>query len=109
MRWQRAVDATLAPLELTHTQYLVLSTARQLVDGADAVTQRAIAVEAGLDEATTSNLVRALTERGFLDRGPALGDKRAWRVIPTQSGRQVVRQATSRIEAMLKSSKSSGE
>jgi DNA-binding MarR family transcriptional regulator len=107
MRWQRAVDASLGPIGLTHTQYLVLATARRLVDAAkDAVRQRAIAEAAGLDEATTSNVARSLTARGLLDRGPTVGDKRAWRVLPTQNGRRLLRQGEARLEAAVKALKS---
>jgi DNA-binding MarR family transcriptional regulator len=99
MRWQRAVDATLAPFELTHTQYLVLASASSVVEeGGDTATQRAIAGRAGLDEATTSRLVRSLAERGLLDRAETLGDKRAWRVILTRRGRALLQRATPRLE-----------
>jgi DNA-binding MarR family transcriptional regulator len=100
MRWQRNVDASLAPLRLTHSQYLVLSTAETVTTEArDAVTQRAIAEGAGLDEVTTSRLVRVLCEKGWLDRGPTAGDQRAYRVIITPKGRQVLRRAAADVEA----------
>jgi DNA-binding MarR family transcriptional regulator len=109
MRWQRTVDTSLAPLEMTHTQYLVLSAARSAMDEVgDAITQRAIAAHAGVDEVTTSRLIRKLEARGWLDRGPTFGDMRAARVIVTRSGRRVLEQATSRLEAALKSSSGDG-
>jgi DNA-binding MarR family transcriptional regulator len=104
MRWQRAVDKSLAPLGMTHTQYLVLSSARSAVDEVrDAVSQRVIATQAGVDEVTASRLIRKLEARGWLDRGPTFGDLRALRVIVTRSGRRILEQATSRLEAALKS------
>jgi MarR family transcriptional regulator, organic hydroperoxide resistance regulator len=94
---------------MTHTQYLVLSSARSAMDEAgDAVTQRAIAAHAGVDEVTASRLIRKLEARGWLDRGPTFGDMRAWRVIVTRGGRRALDQATSRLEAVLKASSGEG-
>jgi DNA-binding MarR family transcriptional regulator len=95
MRWQRELDKVLAPLELTHTQYLVLwATAGAQRATRDGLVQRAIADAAGLDQATTSQIVRKLERRGLLDRGPISGDRRAWRVIVSTSGTQLLRRAT---------------
>ncbi|MBK7579660.1 MAG: MarR family transcriptional regulator [Myxococcales bacterium] len=94
MRWQRLLDRALAPVGLTHTQYLVLlSAAAAQADYDDAVPQRAIAERAALDEATTSRLVASLCERGLLDRGPTVGDRRAWRVIITRLGTRLLGRA----------------
>ena len=109
MRWQRAVDRSLSPVGMTHTQYLILSAARSAVDElGDAVSQRAIATHAGVDEVTASRLIRKLEARGWLDRGPTFGDLRAVRVIVTRSGRRILEQATSRLETALKGSSGDG-
>jgi DNA-binding MarR family transcriptional regulator len=102
MRWQRNLDASLVPVRLTHTQYLVLFAAESVTDETrDAVTQRAIAERAGLDEVTTSRIARLLTDRGLLDRGGTL-DRRAWRINVTQKGRQLLRRATADVEIAAK-------
>jgi DNA-binding MarR family transcriptional regulator len=99
MRWQRSVDAALAPVGLTHTQFLVLNSASQLEAAKqDAFSQRALAEDAGLDEATTSRIVRTLEARGMLDRGPTFDDHRAWRVRVTRQGRSALRQASACVE-----------
>ncbi len=103
MRWQRGLDASLVSLKLTHTQYLVLWAAESATDEAsDAVNQRTIAERAGLDEVTTSRLVRVLSDRGLLDRGPTLGDRRAWRVLVTAKGKQLLKRAAPDVEAASK-------
>src|SRR5882724_4779333 len=102
MRWQRNVDAILVPLRLTHTQYLVLFTTQSVTDETrDAVTQRGIAERAGLDEVTTSRVVRSLSERSLLDRGDSL-DRRAYRISVTQKGRQLLKRATPDVETASK-------
>jgi DNA-binding MarR family transcriptional regulator len=100
MRWQRAIDAALRPIDLTHTQYLVLaSTARVIREQRDAVAQIAIAQSAELDRVTVSHLVRKLEARGLLDRGVDGTDARKWRVILTQRGERTLEKATAIVEA----------
>jgi hypothetical protein len=61
MRWQRAVNAALRSVGLTHSQFLVLSSlARVCTQARDAVSQRQVAREAGLDDATTSSVLSTL-------------------------------------------------
>ncbi len=100
MRWQRGIDAVLRPLGLTHTQYLVLtSAARSVREHGEAVAQLAIAESAGLDSATTSTLIRKLESRGLLERDVDTTDGRRWRVVLTQRGRSVLDKASSLVEA----------
>ena len=102
MRWQRAVDAALRPLKLTHTQFLLLaSAARAIRQQGDAVTQAAIAAAAGLDRATVSNLVHKLETRGLIDRDAHESDARKMRVQITQRGRKILEKATSLIGATV--------
>src|SRR5262252_7050791 len=99
MRWQRAVDAALAPLELTHTQFLVLTATMACVSrNNDAVLQRAVARAAGLDEATTSRIARTLSRRGLIERGPST-DQRSWRILVTARGREVEGMAARKVRA----------
>lgn len=99
MRWQRMADSTLKPFELTHTQYLVLASTLSLTEAKeDAVQQRAVAEHAGLDQATTSRIATALSLRGLLDRGPTLGDARAWRIIVTARGQALVKRVAPEFE-----------
>jgi DNA-binding MarR family transcriptional regulator len=101
MRWQRAVDRALAPLDLTHTQFLLLTTADSCVsENGDAVAQRTVATAAGLDEATTSRVMRTLSDRGLVDRGPTFGDQRQFRLLVTSEGRQLLKIARPEVQAV---------
>lgn len=101
MRWQRAIDAVLRPQGMTHARYLVLTAAEQATrDLGDAVAQRSIAARAGLDEVTTSRIARCLEEQGLLDRGPDGVDARTGRVIVTRRGRDLLRRARPRVDAV---------
>jgi DNA-binding MarR family transcriptional regulator len=95
MRWQRCVNAALRSLGLTHSQFLVLSSLdRVSSQESDAVSQRQVAREAGLDDATTSSVLQALEKRSLVDRAPAVGDGRSWRVIVTGGGARMLRRAS---------------
>ena len=93
MKFQRAVDRSLRPLRLTHTQYWVLACTHELVEvSGDAVSQQRIAEAARLDKMTVSFVVRRLEAKGLLDRdvsasGPAL------RVIVTAKGHRALSEA----------------
>jgi DNA-binding MarR family transcriptional regulator len=92
MRWQRGINAALRPVGLTHTQFLVLSSLAYAGRAAgDAVAQRTIADSAGLDESTTSGVLRTLEARGLVDRSPTDEDARAWRVVVSASGQKILR------------------
>lgn len=94
MRWQRGINAALRPVGLTHTQFLVLSSlARAGRAAGDAVAQRTIADLAGLDESTTSGVLKTLEGRGLVDRSPTNGDGRAWRVVVSPSGQKILRRS----------------
>jgi DNA-binding MarR family transcriptional regulator len=100
MRWQRSVDRALRGLGLTHTQLLVLSALDSASRReADAVSQAAIAKEAGLDPVTTGNVLKVLETRGFATREVGLGDKRAWRVRLTREGVRALEAAVPLVEA----------
>jgi DNA-binding MarR family transcriptional regulator len=100
MRWQRCVNGALRSLGLTHSQFLVLSALdRACAQEDDAVSQRQVAREAGLDDATTSSVLQTLQTRGLIDRGPAFGDARCWRVIVTKGGARMLRRASPLVTA----------
>lgn len=99
MRWQRAINTALKPLGLTHTQFLVLVALERAQRAAgDAVNQRSIAKEAGLDASTTSNVLATLERRGLVDRGITQDDARAWRVITCSAGIALLRRAAPAVD-----------
>jgi DNA-binding MarR family transcriptional regulator len=99
MRWRRRVEAALADLGLTFTQWLVLSATRELiVQTGDAVNQNEVAARVELDRSTTSQVMRALAKKQLVDRGGDLTG-RAWRIILTSRAVKLLREAAARIEA----------
>jgi DNA-binding MarR family transcriptional regulator len=100
MSWQRELDGALRGLGLTHTQFLVLLSLEDVARRAgEGVPQRAIAEEAGLDQATTSRIAKALAKRGLLDRGEAYENYRVWSVVTTHAGTRLLEKAKPLAEA----------
>ena len=88
-RFRRAVEAGLRSLGLTFTQWLVLdATERAIVLNNDAVNQSHVARLSELDRMTVSQVMKTLTEKGLVDRGPS-AEGPAYRIILTARGRRL--------------------
>lgn len=68
MKWRASVDAAVAPLGLTHAQYVVLASLRGLAHSGKQPSQRELADHAGLDAIYMSKLARRLEVDGLIQR-----------------------------------------
>ncbi|MEC3980703.1 MarR family winged helix-turn-helix transcriptional regulator [Amycolatopsis sp. H20-H5] len=98
LSWQRAMRAALAPHDLTHVQFVLLTTTWWLGQSGEAPTQQRLAERAGTDTMMTSQVVRKLAERGLLDRAPDPADARVRRLQVTGPGLAVVKGALADVE-----------
>jgi DNA-binding MarR family transcriptional regulator len=89
-RWRAAVDRAVAPLGLTHAQYVVLATLRSLTTDGEQPSQRRLAEVSGLETIYVSKLVSALDRNGLVARQPDPGDARAVRLTLTERGVEVI-------------------
>jgi DNA-binding MarR family transcriptional regulator len=101
MKWRVAVDRALAPLELTHAQYVVLATLFGMTRGGGPPSQREIADETGLEALYVSKLARSLEKDGLIVRDRDRDDTRAVRVSLTDLGRERIRPAMVTVSALL--------
>jgi MarR family transcriptional regulator, organic hydroperoxide resistance regulator len=90
--WQRRQRAALKPLELTHSQFVLLATATWFAAD-QALTQARLAELSGVDAMTTSQLVRTLEAAGLMERPAHPGDPRARAIVVTAAGRARVKKA----------------
>jgi DNA-binding MarR family transcriptional regulator len=89
LRWQRAATTALAPLELTHSQFRLLAAVVWLAtDLGRPASQREVAEHTGTDAMVTSQVVRALEAKGWLERLADDRDARVWRLRATAEGRR---------------------
>jgi len=93
LRWQRALGAVLAPLELTHVQFVLLACTWWLNEQGNAPNQVAVAAQAATDVKMTSQVLRRLEERGLVARRDDPSDSRAKHVAITSRGADLARRA----------------
>src|SRR5206468_1346076 len=86
LRWQRGIAEALAPLDLTHVQFVLLACAWWLNEHGDPPNQVAVAAQAGTDVKMTSQVLRTLERKGLIDREVDAADTRARRVRVTERG-----------------------
>ncbi|WP_280369276.1 MarR family winged helix-turn-helix transcriptional regulator [Nocardia wallacei] len=99
-RWQAAQRAALAPFGLTHVQFVLLAALVWLADAnGEPVMQRDIAAHAATDPMMTSQVLRALEQKGLVERRDHPRDRRARSLIPTESGVALADRATVAVEA----------
>jgi DNA-binding MarR family transcriptional regulator len=98
LRWQREVVAALAPLDLTHVQFVLLASTWWLNrDGSDP-NQLTLARHAGTDVKMTSQVLAKLEAKGLLRREVDAADTRAKRLRVTPRGANLARRAIDVVE-----------
>lgn len=90
----------LVPLELTHTQFVLLAGTVWLEADVGRPSQRELSEHAGTDTMTTSQVVRTLEERELLAREDDAADARVRRLRCTRSGRALAADAVRSVEAV---------
>lgn len=100
--WQRAVRAVLDDLDLTHAQFVLLSSVVWLeAESPDVpVTQTLVATHTATDAVMTSEVMRTLERKGYVERRAHPDDARAKRLVSTATGRRLVRRALPLVEAV---------
>lgn len=98
--WQQRIRSALAPLGITHVQFVLLASVDWLEQAGTVVTQAALARHAHTDIMMTSQVVRTLEEKGLLTRTTHPTDTRAKVVSLTTAGRQVAQRAIHVIETV---------
>jgi DNA-binding MarR family transcriptional regulator len=98
LAWQRQVTAALAPLDLTHVQFVLLACAWWLGSQGEQPSQARLAEQAGTDVKMTSQVVRTLERKGLLERAVDPSDSRARRLAPTARGAALAPRAIQAVE-----------
>ena len=100
LSWQRRIRSVLEPYDLTHVQFVLLTSLWWLGDHEDRPpTQARLAQHAGTDPMMTSQVTRKLETRGLLQRALDPTDSRARRLRLTAAGRALVARALDDVEA----------
>ncbi|MFF2846529.1 MarR family winged helix-turn-helix transcriptional regulator [Streptomyces sp. NPDC058001] len=101
IKWRVAVDRALAPLGLTHAQYVLLSSLFGMRRAGLYPSQRELADHTGLEALYVSKLARALENDGLVERTRDPADSRAIRLALTERGDTAVRPALAVVQALV--------
>ena len=99
LRWQRDIAAALAPLDLTHVQFVLLATTWWLNSHGEDPNQLTLARQAGTDVKMTSQVLRKLETKGLIRRDVDTADTRAKRLHVTDRGAELAAQAIAAVES----------
>jgi DNA-binding MarR family transcriptional regulator len=99
LRWQRDIAAALAPLDLTHVQFVLLATTWWLNSQGEDPNQLAVARQAGTDVKMTSQVLRKLETKALIRREVDPADTRAKKLRVTDRGAKLAQQAIAVVEA----------
>jgi DNA-binding MarR family transcriptional regulator len=99
LRWQRDMAAALAPLDLTHVQFVLLASTWWLNSRGEHPNQLAVARHAGTDVKMTSEVLRKLEAKGLIRRDVDAADTRARRLAVTDRGAEQAQAAIVAVEA----------
>ena len=78
--WQRRLEQALAPLDLTHLQFVVLAKTAWISREGEVPSQTRVAAEASMDRMMVSKVLRLLEAKGYVARAAHPDDPRANRV-----------------------------
>jgi DNA-binding MarR family transcriptional regulator len=100
LRWQRAIAEVLAPLDLTHVQFVLLACAWWLNHQGKHPSQVELASFAGTDVKMTSQVVRSLERKGLVERTTDASDGRALKIDVTARGASLAPDAIEAVESV---------
>ena len=100
-KWRVAVDRALAPVGLTHAQYVFLSSLFGLERAGTSPSQRELADHTGLEALYVSKLARTLDAGGLVERTRDPADTRTVRLRLTARGREVIEPAIATVAELL--------
>ncbi|MDO6437890.1 MarR family transcriptional regulator [Cyclobacterium sp. 1_MG-2023] len=96
--WQRKQKKTLDPLNLTHTQFVLLASLGWLSRENELVTQVDIANQGNADRMMVSKVLRTLESKKFIQRHAHPNDTRAKIIKLTEEGATVLQKALTEVE-----------
>ena len=86
MSWQRVINSVLAPLDLTHVQFVLLACASWLSSGGSTINQAQLAAQARVDVKMASDVLRKLEAKNLIKRISDPIDTRAKLIEVTKTG-----------------------
>lgn len=96
--WQRGIQKVLSPLDLTHSQFVLLASIYWLQLHLEDVTQIKLSKHTKIDPMTTSSVLRTLQSKKLILRKEHSTDTRAKIVELTEVGKKITEKAVKLVE-----------
>ena len=97
-KWHSMIKKELKKMNLTHPQFVVLTSLAYLSQDSNEVTQVMISKLAGIDVMTVSQILNLLEKNDFVKRKEHSRDTRAKAVILNKKGEEVLQKAVPLVE-----------
>lgn len=101
--WRRKIEAVLSTIGLTHSQFVLLASVGWLTRNQTEVSQVELARHCGTDITMTSQILRSLEKKGFVERKQKKGDERSKYPMLTKKGAKLVEKALPLVEEVDRS------
>lgn len=98
--WRRQVEAALATVGLTHPQFVILASVGWLTRDGNQVTQIELARHCQTDITMTSQVLRTLERKGYIERKQREGDERSKLPYITKVGAKLIEKALPLVESV---------
>ncbi|AUZ25322.1 MarR family transcriptional regulator [Bacillus subtilis] len=96
--WQRKLGKALAEFDLTHVQFVLLTSCKYMIVHGETVTQKKLASFSQTNIMMVSEVVRTLEKKGFIQRSKNPQDKREVLLSITETGEEKVTAALPIVE-----------
>ncbi len=98
--WRRQIETALATLGLTHPQFVLLASIGWLTRGRRDISQAELARHCNTDITMTSQILRSLEKKGYIERHQKAGNERSKFPRVTQKGAHLIEQAIPLVESV---------
>ena len=99
-QWRRQIEAALATLGLTHPQFVLLASLGWLTRNEKEIAQIDLARHCKTDITMTSQILRSLETKGYIERIQRKGNERSKFPRLTRTGTHLIEQALPLVEAV---------
>lgn len=96
--WRRLIETALAKIGLTHPQFVLLASLGWLHRNQSEVTQAELARHCRTDVNMTSQVLRTLEKKGYIERSHRSGNQRSKFPKVTENGAKIIEQAIPLVE-----------
>jgi DNA-binding MarR family transcriptional regulator len=99
-QWRRKIENALSAIGLTHPQFVLLASVAWLSRHGSLATQAELARHCKTDVNMTSQVLRTLAKKGYIERVQQKGDERSKYSRVTDEGKQLIEQALPLVESV---------